>query len=214
MARPPSAASVLRNTKKRSFEPKSPIATDMFLPNHSGDHSAGHTNIPTQDKDIVNKEYTDDTFLKKTGGIISGNLNVQGELQGSRAILHFGDLRGSAVGDTRYLYMAGNGLQCSGTKGYVMPRDGSIVGYSVRFTTGSFSFAGAFRSRIYRNRITILWAIDTPLINSNGEKAHYATQARGTDTFSAGDLISIDVNALYIGGYSNVELLLEIQLDD
>ena len=98
MARPPSAASVLRNTKKRSFEPKSPIATDMFLPNHSGDHSAGHTNIPTQDKDIVNKEYTDDTFLKKTGGIINGSLNVTGELQGARMFLHSGNDRGAGSG--------------------------------------------------------------------------------------------------------------------
>jgi len=38
MARPPSAASILRNERKqeRQFEPKTPIATGMFLPNHSG----------------------------------------------------------------------------------------------------------------------------------------------------------------------------------
>lgn len=37
-----------------------PIATDMFLPNHSGDHSAGIVNsTPTADNDIVNKAYVD-----------------------------------------------------------------------------------------------------------------------------------------------------------
>ena len=36
MARPPSAESVLRKMKGRRPEPKTPIADDMFLPNHSG----------------------------------------------------------------------------------------------------------------------------------------------------------------------------------
>ena len=44
----------------RSFEPKSPIASGMYLPNHSGDHSAGILNTnPTAEKDLVNKEYVD-----------------------------------------------------------------------------------------------------------------------------------------------------------
>lgn len=62
MARPPSADSILRNEKKQrqSFEPKTPIATDMFLPNQSGDHSAGHTGTPVKDIDIANKKYIDD----------------------------------------------------------------------------------------------------------------------------------------------------------
>ena len=40
MARPPSAKSIIRNLKKENlkFEPKNPIATEMFLPNHSGIH--------------------------------------------------------------------------------------------------------------------------------------------------------------------------------
>lgn len=37
-----------------------PIATDMFLPNHSGDHTAGRTKTPTQDTQIANKKYVDD----------------------------------------------------------------------------------------------------------------------------------------------------------
>ncbi len=38
MPRPPSAKSIIRNLKKdkRQFEPKTPIATEMFLPNNSG----------------------------------------------------------------------------------------------------------------------------------------------------------------------------------
>lgn len=56
MARPASANSILKNMKKQSFEPKTPIASDMFLPNHSGNHGNmiannltiyGHTKLNT-----------------------------------------------------------------------------------------------------------------------------------------------------------------------
>ena len=44
----------------RSFEPKSPIATGMYLPNHSGDHQAGRMlRTPENETDLVNKEYVD-----------------------------------------------------------------------------------------------------------------------------------------------------------
>ena len=47
----------------RQFEPKNPIASDMFLPNHSGDLSAGRVNTtPTTDQQPVNKKYVDDQF--------------------------------------------------------------------------------------------------------------------------------------------------------
>jgi len=36
MAKPPSAKSILRNMKKQKYEPKTPIASEMFLPNYSG----------------------------------------------------------------------------------------------------------------------------------------------------------------------------------
>ena len=46
---------------KQTYEPKIPIATDIFLPNHSGDHSAGRVlRAPTNDFDIVNKKYVGD----------------------------------------------------------------------------------------------------------------------------------------------------------
>ena len=39
---------------------RTPIATDMFVPNHSGDHSAGRVQrTPSNDDDIVNKAYVD-----------------------------------------------------------------------------------------------------------------------------------------------------------
>lgn len=41
-------------------EERTAIATGMFLPNHSGDHSAGKTGTPSNDLDIANKKYVDD----------------------------------------------------------------------------------------------------------------------------------------------------------
>lgn len=37
-----------------------PQESNFILPNHSGDHSAGHTGTPTQDLDLANKKYVDD----------------------------------------------------------------------------------------------------------------------------------------------------------
>jgi len=36
------------------------IATDMFIPNHSGRHDAGTTGTPTNDNQLANKEYVDE----------------------------------------------------------------------------------------------------------------------------------------------------------
>lgn len=51
---------VLKQLSGGTVQKKTAIATDMFLPNHSGDHSAGIVNsTPTKDTDIVNKAYVD-----------------------------------------------------------------------------------------------------------------------------------------------------------
>jgi len=61
------ATQKLINSMKSKPEVRTPIATEMYLPNHSGDHSAGIVNsVPTADNDIVNKKYVDDNFLSST----------------------------------------------------------------------------------------------------------------------------------------------------
>jgi len=52
----------LLKTLTPKVEVRTPIATDLFLPNHSGDHSAGHTGTPVNDLDIANKKYVDDNI--------------------------------------------------------------------------------------------------------------------------------------------------------
>ena len=63
MAKKSATDRVLQSIRKQNqeFEPKSPIASGMFLPNHSGDHSAGRVlTTPTTDFQIANKKYIDD----------------------------------------------------------------------------------------------------------------------------------------------------------
>ena len=55
-------------------EPRAPISNEMFLPNHSGDHSRGRvTKTPTTDFEIANKKYGDDN----AGGGNPGGTNTQ-----------------------------------------------------------------------------------------------------------------------------------------
>ena len=63
-----------------SVQKQTAIATDMFIPNHSGDNSAGNIlKTPTKDTDIPNKVYVDDAdalLVPYTGAIADVDLGV------------------------------------------------------------------------------------------------------------------------------------------
>ena len=62
--RPPKPETLI---KRNSQEVRTPIASEMFLPNLSGDHSKGKViTTPSKDVDIVNKKYVDDNDSKIT----------------------------------------------------------------------------------------------------------------------------------------------------
>jgi hypothetical protein len=51
-----------------NVQKQTPIATDMFIPNHSGDNSAGDVlKVPVNDTDIPNKKYVDDNDHANAG---------------------------------------------------------------------------------------------------------------------------------------------------
>jgi len=57
---------IIKQLSSGTVQRKTAIATDMFLPNHSGDHSAGIVNsTPTKDTDLPNKKYVDDNAFSK-----------------------------------------------------------------------------------------------------------------------------------------------------
>ena len=84
---------------------QTPIATDMFIPNHSGDNSAGFVKAPTSDLDIANKKYVDDHMTAipdlqdvtdvgatTTNDVTTSNLTISGSGgTGSKQILMDGD---------------------------------------------------------------------------------------------------------------------------
>jgi len=55
---------LLNNLNKSFSQPHlTPIATEVFIPNHSGTHDAGIKNLtPVKDNDLVNKKYVDDSI--------------------------------------------------------------------------------------------------------------------------------------------------------
>ena len=60
MPRPPSAESILKNLKKKEII-STPTGEQIYLPNHSGDHSKGRVlTTATTDFEIANKKYVDD----------------------------------------------------------------------------------------------------------------------------------------------------------
>lgn len=68
-------AKIMNQMRGPQPEPRTPIATEMFLPNHSGDHSAGIVNTtPVNDTDLVNKKYVDDMVKDYNLEVIEGNV--------------------------------------------------------------------------------------------------------------------------------------------
>ena len=74
-------------------EKRVPIGTEIFVPNHSGDHSKGRVNTtPVGDQDLVNKKYVDDQ--------ITANAVTPG---GNDTEVQFND-SGSFEGDTAFTW--------------------------------------------------------------------------------------------------------------
>jgi len=82
-----SKTSMILKSMKPQAQKLTPIATEMFLPNHSGDHSAGKVlTTPTNATDIANKDYVDDSItalsigsyakLDGTNQPFTGNLEI------------------------------------------------------------------------------------------------------------------------------------------
>ena len=81
--RPTNTQKVLNQLSSGQVQKKTAIATDMFLPNHSGDHSSGIVNsTPTKDTDLVNKKYVDDYGCSPAGNTTEIQFNDAGSFGG------------------------------------------------------------------------------------------------------------------------------------
>ena len=128
MARPPSANSVLRNMKKQTPEPKTPIASEMFIPNHSG--IAVHP-------EAVN------TFVKKTD--LLNNAYWQGHQDISSGITYSNMNASTTTWQTRISFdetEAENWTETSGELEYT----GNFPASGVRKFLVTYSYLGEFYS--------------------------------------------------------------------
>jgi len=246
--RPATTNSLLRNLKKQSSKSKG-VVSNMFIPNHSGDHSAGNVSeTPSNDNDLVNKKYVDDNVVGnlavtstqtienerivtgdtgprrvQNSGVsisdanditdvndltIDNDLDVKGESKGSRVLITAGQ-SANIVGTTKYMRV-GNCL-LSGTKGLPMTRAGSIVGLGVMINCSSFDSSQSFTYICYKNGVNVFSGTFT--IEGTGVVTHETTQARGIDTFVAGDVISLAGMGHVTYTINDTIMTLELQLD-
>jgi len=116
-------------------------------------------------------------------GGISGDLNVEGEIGGSRMYLHFQD----STARTSDTSMKNGSVTCNSNEGIVMNRSGSIVGIGFSFEATAYSVTGTHDVEIRKNN-TIVYT-GSVSVNATGFYEITDTQVRGTDTFVAGDQI-------------------------
>ncbi len=180
------------------------------------------TNAATGGGPTLSTEGTEDDVdlninAKGSGGVkvasnveVAGDLSTTGEMAGSRLLLHAADAASrTATIDIRGL----DGIQQAAGIGYVMPRAGSIVSASWRAEITAVISNGTLRLRIFKNGTSVFDSASV-FISSTGDKTAWAVQARGVDTFVAGDLIRFNMEML-TGSYTrqDVVALCEVVFD-
>jgi len=153
-------------------------------------------------------------ILEVTGGDAKFNDNVEvvddlkvsGELQGARESFTFSYGRG---GGARYAKIGE--FQTSAGQGYIMSRGGSIVSVSVTANVNNYSASGNMDAEariggtpMFQKAINVTGA---------GLYSGYATQARDTDTFVAGNSLEayIDIHGTF--SVYDVVIVIEVQFD-
>jgi len=140
----------------------------------------------------------------------AGDVLFEGEIEGKAA--YFDGCENNGAASTQYLDM-NNGTIMAANRGYPMMRDGSITGVAGLVTVAGYAGAGTCEiqarisgSEVFKTSITI---------DGNGKKTNQTTQARGTDTFSAGDSLEIyfeKTSGTYSAGYPTG--IIEVIYDD
>ena len=115
-----------------------------------------------------------------------GDTEIAGELKGSRQSFGFGNNKN--MSSDAYIKSAGN-TTTSATIGYVMPRAGSIVGIGFCTNINTLAVGGDLKAIARINGSDKL--SKTLSFAGTGDKSGYATAARNTHTFTAGQKLSL-----------------------
>lgn len=140
----------------------------------------------------------------------TGDATISGELLGSRTSFVLSNL--NAALDYTAIYMKAGEVMMSATKGLLMPRAGSIVGISLQYDV-TVDNAASCNLVVYNDGVSV-WsnAISHTVAN---DKEAYFTQARGTDTFTAGQVLMVRISqgAGAKSTFLNMICTLEVQFD-
>ena len=138
-----------------------------------------------------------------------GDAEIAGELKGSRQSFSFGYNK-NLSSDT-YIKSAGNTIT-SATIGYVMPRAGSIVGIGFCTNINNLAVGGDLKAVARINGSDKL--SETLSFAGTGDKSGYATAARNTHTFTAGQKLAVytdKVSGTYM--WQNTVVNIEVVFD-
>ena len=130
---------------------------------------------------------------------ITGTFRATGELHGTRASFKFG--WDEAVFTTSRYLKVWKTKAYSATFGDVMPYSGSIVAVCCS-VNNSIAVASSYCTVQVRKAGVNVFASDQVDLSTTGDHTEYKIQARGTDTFSAGDVLSTFV---YVSGGPTID---------
>lgn len=192
--------------------------------------------ITTDDGETVVADKMDDTLALTSDGKISvsgtaatdtidfsldltqvytftNDVTVEGEFKGSRAMYIAGT--STTIGATGTFMFCENVLM-SFTEGFTMPRDGSITDLTVNVKVINHSTTSDFVYAVLKNGNPTPVMVGTKSITGNGTFNDVTTQARNTDTFVAGDVLSLVAQRSGGGVYDAVDTIMTmgVQFDD
>ena len=148
----------------------------------------------TQTSDIFVVEQSDGTdifVVDNTNVTVTNDMTVSGEMKGTRMLLQCGE-RGNVVAPFSSNPLDTAGLVGVGsTEGWRMLRAGSITGLSINFNAIAHTTDGNANAEVRVNNSVVFTVTHT--VTATGVQGVNGTQARGTDTFVAGDILRMTV---------------------
>ena len=142
---------------------------------------------------------------------VTGDLTVTGELKGGRDTFIFTKNEKTAASTDGYMNLPGN-IAGTATMGVPMNRAGSIVGARCIYNIATYTNPGNLLVDVYVNGASVYSVTNN--ISGAGIGQNGGTQARGTDTFGQGDLLTGYVD-FSTGTFTAKEIILvvEVQYD-
>lgn len=163
-----------------------------------------------------------DLILEPSSGEIkaNGDMNVSGEMKGSRLMLCFGEPFSRTLTTNSYFKVAGYVTTNNGgsvNKGYVMSRPGSIISLGTFHEWSSHTTNGTIKEMIKIDGVEVTpLTISTVHTGTDWDNNSYVTVARDTAlcTFSAGDVIQFyqdknGASGTYRYGIATVEIVFD-----